>query len=341
MTALSLGSVCRLLALKANKARLFACSGDFRRRKVRHWLWPVVRRVYSNVEYLGIQTSEGGCILAHTADRLMTVQLLKLGRYTSSNLPRALALLPRTPRPGWFLDVGANIGTETVSALMSGRFAHAIAIEPESRNNRLLRANLVINGLADRVTVYDVAASNASGPAVLRLSESNRGDHRVSPTGAPIDGHEAGEVVQTSRLDDLLRVGDVRPQDVALVWVDTQGYDGFVLDGARSLIEARIPFVIEFWPTALRGSGGLETALEIIEESFDIFFNLSAEEWREPHSVRTIRGLASSLRGPEASVDLMLGWDLASAVPRHLPAMRPPADEEASCRFPQQVRPRP
>ena len=341
MTALGLRSVCRLLALKAGKVQLFACSSDFRRRKVRHWLWPVVRRVYSNVEYLGIRTSEGGCILAHTADRIMTVQLLKLGRFNDSNLPRALALLPQAPRAGWFLDVGANIGTETVSALMSGRFGRAIAIEPEVRNNRLLRANLVINGLADRVTVYDVAASNASGTAMLRLSEDNRGDHRISRTGGPVDGHDAGEVVQTSRLDDLLRVSGLRPQDVSLVWVDTQGYDGFVLDGALSLIAARVPFVIEFWPAALRGSGGLETALEIIEESFDIFFNLSAEEWREPHSVRAIRGLASSLRGPEASVDLMLGWDLASAVPRALRAMRPPADEDAFRRSLQQVHPRP
>ena len=62
-----------------------------------------------------------------------------------------------------FLDVGANIGTTTVSALLHGPFASAICFEPERQNLVDLRLNLLLNGLEDRATAIGVALSDQSG----------------------------------------------------------------------------------------------------------------------------------------------------------------------------------
>src|SRR5436190_18788392 len=74
-----------------------------------------------------------------------------------------------------FVDVGAHIGTHTIYALRTGRFARAIAFEPEPRNARLLAMNLDVNGLSGAVVLVRKAAGAATGTAVLHLHPRNTG----------------------------------------------------------------------------------------------------------------------------------------------------------------------
>ncbi len=54
--------------------------------------------------------------------------------------------------------------------------------------------------------------------------------------------------------------------DVKYIWVDTQGHEGFVLDGAKKLLQSRkIPLFIEFWPDEMRRVGGLELLLDTLK----------------------------------------------------------------------------
>jgi len=52
-----------------------------------------------------------------------------------------------------FVDVGANIGTTSIPAVLSEGFASAVAIEPEPENVRVLRLNVLLNDLDERITV--------------------------------------------------------------------------------------------------------------------------------------------------------------------------------------------
>lgn len=55
-------------------------------------------------------------------------------------------------RPGGtFVDIGANIGSQTIYAMLSGHHARALAVEPVPANAKLLRMNMMLNGLEDRV----------------------------------------------------------------------------------------------------------------------------------------------------------------------------------------------
>lgn len=49
-----------------------------------------------------------------------------------------------------FVDVGANIGIQTIYALLFGGFGKAVCFEPSPTNAMLLRANLAMNRLCDR-----------------------------------------------------------------------------------------------------------------------------------------------------------------------------------------------
>ena len=62
-----------------------------------------------------------------------------------------------------FVDVGANIGFFTLAVAQRAAQGKVWSIEPDPQNVRLLRANVMLNGLEGRVEVHHAAASDAAG----------------------------------------------------------------------------------------------------------------------------------------------------------------------------------
>jgi FkbM family methyltransferase len=161
------------------------------------------------------------------------------------------------------LEVGANIGTETVSFLVRHSVARVLAVEPDSENLRFLRANLALNEVDDRVAIYAMALSDVDGKVMLEHSEDNWGDHRIRipdsfGPGLHDERQRVTSDVQAWRLDSLVERGEIDLDDIDLVWIDAQGHEGHILAGAERLLAANIPIVTEYWPYGLRRAGGLD-----------------------------------------------------------------------------------
>lgn len=171
-----------------------------------------------------------------------------------------------------FVDVGANIGTSTVDALLHFGFAKAICLEPDTNNFRLLRMNLLLNDLEDRTIALRRAASDEDGNAILRLSLENSGDHHLLPESAAPAAPATN--VECSRLESLVTQGLIDPRQVGLLWVETQGFEAFVLRGATSLIDAGVPVVVEYCPAALEATGSLDALEELIVANFSTVVDL-------------------------------------------------------------------
>jgi len=198
-----------------------------------------------------------------TADKVIGREVFLHGEFDFAKLQTALAILAREghPAPTHLIDVGANIGTITIPALKRGLIQTATAIEPHPHNLRLLRANIALNGLEDRVTVLAQAVGDRSGVTLhLHESATNSGNHSIGAEGIP---------VSSSKLDDL----DL-PSAPSLLWMDIEGYEGHALTGAGRLLSTGTPAVCEFNPTYLEQSGGLELLQKatLDYEIFDLKF---------------------------------------------------------------------
>jgi FkbM family methyltransferase len=170
-----------------------------------------------------------------------------------------------------FLDLGANIGTSTITALRSHSFSRAIACEPEPENYRLLRVNATMNDLADRVLALPVAVSDeARGEAALALDPVNSGGHHV------VDESKARETVtvETVSVDYLADRGIFQIDDVGLIWIDAQGYEGHIVSGAIRLVERGVPIVLEFHPKMLRSAGGYTRLEKLLTTRYTHFVDL-------------------------------------------------------------------
>lgn len=193
------------------------------------------------------------------SDRVVGAWLMWHGGWQRREIDQAVAVLAATGRlapAAAFVDVGANIGTHTVYAMRTGRFGRAVAFEPEPKNARLLRMNVEINGLADRVTVLEKAAGEREGAATLYLHPRNKGAHAIGSPPSD-DGLERLDV-PVVRVENALAELGLMPPQIGLVWIDAEGHEPQIIRGLGRLLDARVPLAFEFAPsrydTAARSS---------------------------------------------------------------------------------------
>jgi len=210
------------------------------------------------------------------------------------------------------IDVGAHVGTTSITALSAFAFERAICFEPSPRNRELLAANLAYNGLSQRADVFPVALSDRAGKAEFEVAPMNPSDGRVRVGDATADGvfgEDAWPTIEvpTATLDSFVEGGEVSLDSVSLVWIDAQGHEGHVLGGAKTVLDRRIPIVIEFWPYALERAGGLSDLLGLISERFQLVVDLEGVDDGPgpPRSAGEISTLAEEYWGV-AQTDLLL-----------------------------------
>jgi FkbM family methyltransferase len=151
-----------------------------------------------------------------------------------------------------FLDVGANIGYFTcLMSKLAGPAGKVLAIEPEPQNLKLLEQNIKINNL-ENVVVHPCALGASEGSAMLGLYKaSNRGRHSLLEKGA-----KAQIEVPVKTLDEIASNSGKNVGSWTLVKIDVEGYEGFVIDGARETLPRIEALVMEFSPALLKNAGG-------------------------------------------------------------------------------------
>jgi FkbM family methyltransferase len=228
----------------------------------------------SHTPYLAVEADEMTFLVA-TWDQLGRGLFTERRRAEMETLANALSLIERLGPAGMrcdqtFIDVGANIGTTTVTALRRHGFGSGLAIEPEPRNLLVLRLNVVVNDLSERVRTVGCAIADSDGEAPLVVYGGSSGKHRVGSARAG----QATVLVAQRTLDGVIAAEGLDPASVGLVWIDTQGHEGHVLAGARELLLRGAPLVAEVAPKNLRMSGGLPRMAAALCEHYTHFIDL-------------------------------------------------------------------
>jgi len=165
-------------------------------------------------------------------------------------LEKELFLLRRLVRPGDVcIDIGAAGGAHLfVMARQAGRWGHVVGIEPRPGSLRVLDRLVRVSGMADRVSLHQLALTDAAGTIELRVP--------VVPTRAHLRGstedadgaaafarlpHRRIEV-RTERLDTL--VADQALGRVDVLKCDVEGAELLTLAGARRVLRDHRPVVV-------------------------------------------------------------------------------------------------
>lgn len=249
--------------------------------------------------------SETFVILAE--DRIISRTLYIKGNVFFARLEKALQLLGSSFHLETLVEVGANIGIICIPAVKRGLARRAIAIEPIPRNYKLLLTNIQLNGVSNLIETHAIALGAKSEQTVIfELSPDNSGDHRVRTDAAEGLFSESSRqtvAVRSTRFDDVIPPLDPA---TALVWLEAQGFEGFILDGAQKAVDRRIPLMAEFCPYMVARAGAYEAFVRAAlryQQASDLFDTRAA-----PFAVSrsALRALWDRLGDRGAYTDLLL-----------------------------------
>jgi FkbM family methyltransferase len=146
-------------------------------------------------------------------------------------------------------DLGANIGNHSIywSKVTDGAGVKRVyAFEPVDLTFSILRKNIEINGLGNKVILNRVGLGKKEGSAELYnvYDYSNIGATALRA----VNGEEEG-TFKIITLDSYIKSTDFRDNRIDMIKIDVEGFEEDVLLGARKTLEKYSPIIyIEAWP---------------------------------------------------------------------------------------------
>ena len=138
-----------------------------------------------------------------------------------------------------FFDVGANVGVFSIYASMF-KNAKSIAFEPEYSNLYLLKKNVILNQLSDKVEIYPFALSDNNDLNYLHLSslENAAALHSISREDLNYTNEKARVLMKigtyTMTLDKFVDLKKIMPN---MLKIDTDGKELEILKGAKNTLK--------------------------------------------------------------------------------------------------------
>jgi len=167
-----------------------------------------------------------GPMLALRGDQYITRSLELYGEFS----PGEWRLLEQLARPGQtVVEIGANIGTHSVTLARRCAPAPLYVFEPQQRVFQILCANLALNDIGNAIALPE-ACGEAEGQAVIPPLDYGS-DHNFGGVSLRADASEIpGQRVRVRPLDSLGLT------ECGLIKGDVEGFEPQVLRGAREPI---------------------------------------------------------------------------------------------------------
>lgn len=202
------------------------------------------------------------------------------GEYEAGTVHFLIKVRESFDKPGYVLDVGANIGLIGIpTALMINKShhvhsgtPHVICIEAVPDNEKALRHNISLNDAQEFISVIGTCLGEAPGTADIQVegdlkSGEGTGTANVLPAGSTLDPNGRYECVkipvQIATIDALMNSADL-PAKCTVIKIDTDGYDLKILKGGREFLRQNRPAIYgEFAADCLKWHG--ESILDVVE----------------------------------------------------------------------------
>jgi FkbM family methyltransferase len=244
-----------------------------------------------------------GFLWTGTPECLISESIFLYGHYQDDAID-SLAKFLKIGRPT-VINIGAAIGD--VALPLTRKWKTVIAIEPTPTTFARLQRNVRQNNLEERIICYQAAVSDVTGERDLVVYDEPAACELVGDDGRVGFGDRKyleRVAVKTWRLDSLLDSLHVSPDDVGLVWSDTQGFESQVMESAPNLWASGTCLWVEVWPQGLEAHGGTARFVEVCKKYFSRFVTEKGLNG-EAQEVAALGPVAAELKYGE-HIDLLL-----------------------------------
>lgn len=160
---------------------------------------------------------------------------IALGGFYEYDLSRRIQ--KHSKHGGLFVDVGANIGYFTLIWLAGNPSNRAIAVEASAANQNRIETNISANGFTNRCSLIKKAAGHR--------------EQKVAFDPGPEEQTGWGGICVDSRSDtsdhiDMIRLDSIIQEKVAVLKIDVEGADTWVIKGCENLFRSQLVDIIFF-----------------------------------------------------------------------------------------------
>ena len=141
-------------------------------------------------------------------------------------------VIGKSLKNGLVLDVGANIGNHTLYFCNECEVACVHCFEPITSTYAILKKNIEINNLVDRVVLHCLAIGEKSGKAKVAVYDKNN----IGATYLTID-RDGG--IPMICIDDM-----TFDRSVSLIKIDVEGFEMQAIRGCLKTIEKDKPYIM-------------------------------------------------------------------------------------------------
>ncbi len=135
-----------------------------------------------------------------------------------------------------FIDIGANRGVYSITAVKKYGYNQAIACEPNPNTLKTLRENIILNNLETKVKVVASGISDVNSKANLEYDPCHTGGATIMKDGSESlfsTRHKVAQInIQT--LDSILTLDEKRR--VSFIKIDVEGHEMRVLEGSLNTL---------------------------------------------------------------------------------------------------------
>jgi hypothetical protein len=106
-------------------------------------------------------------------------------------------------------------------------------------------------------------------------------------------------------LAEVLKSFQIGPEQVALVWSDTQGFESQVIESGAELWAKGVPLWVEVWPKGLDCHGGTDRFVTSCERYFRQFAT-AKHIHATPEPIEALKSTVADLKKHGVSTDVLL-----------------------------------
>lgn len=188
----------------------------------------------------------------------------------------------KTDGNGYFLDIGANIGTTSlyVKKVINPNLK-VIAFEPSSLNYKMLRCNCILNDFDD-IRCENFGLSNIEEEKVFLYVDKNSGGGGIGRNKGGTPGISE-YMAPTRLLDSYMKENSIPADALDYIWIDVEGHEVEVLEGSiKTLTSRKIPLISEFNAPIYIRENKLSRYVDIVRKIYTSFIDCRNAEIIHP-----------------------------------------------------------
>lgn len=187
----------------------------------------------------------GDHILSFSPADYIGKKIYRKGNFERDHVDRLLAILKEKSllvENSTLLELGGNIGTQTIYFALTKAFSRIVSVEADPRNFGLLRTNINQNKLDDRVTLVNCAAGESEGEIEFFQHRDNHGKSSAFRQNVA----DCKIVVPVKPVRTILAQAGIALDEVGLIWMDIEGYEPLACRSMERLLARKVPLYMEF-----------------------------------------------------------------------------------------------